>query len=60
MRANSYYVSAKIFSTLLTATLLLTVGPPALRIIAELDSLLAQVSLQLFEIGLAVLHVCGI
>jgi hypothetical protein len=60
MHGNSHHVGSKLFSTLLAATLSLTVGPAALRAIADLDVLLAQISLQLCEIGLAVLRVCGI
>jgi hypothetical protein len=57
---NSHHVDSKLFSTLLAATLLLTLGPAALRTIADLDCLLAQISLQLCEMGLIVLRVCGI
>jgi hypothetical protein len=60
MRANSHHLASKLSAALFAATLLLTVGPAALRAIAELDTLLAQISLELCEVGLAVLHVCGI
>jgi hypothetical protein len=60
MHANSHRLGSKLFSTLLAVTLFLTVGPAALRTIAELHHFLAQVSLQLCEIGLVVLRVCGI
>ena len=60
MHANSNHVSPKLFSALFAMALLLTIGLPALRTIAEMDSLLAQISLDLCEIGLAVLRVCGI
>ncbi len=60
MHANSYRFGLKLLSTIFAATLLLTVGPPALRMVAELDVLLARISLQLCEIGIAVLRVCGI
>jgi hypothetical protein len=40
--------------------LLLTIGPAALRTVAEWNALLARISLQLCEIGIAVLRVCGI
>jgi hypothetical protein len=59
MHANSHHLGSKL-SALFAASLLLTVGPAALRTIAELDCLLAQVSLRLCEIGLAVLRVCGV
>jgi hypothetical protein len=60
MHANSHHVGPKLFSVLFAATFLLTFGLPALRTIAEMDSLLAQISLDLCELGLAVLRVCGI
>jgi hypothetical protein len=60
MHANTHHLGSTFFSTLLAVTLLLSVGPAALRTIAELDSQLAQISLQLCEIGIAVLRVCGI
>jgi hypothetical protein len=60
MNASSQHVPSKFFSAIVAATLLLTIAPPALRTIAELDSELARISLQLCEIGIAVLRVCGI
>jgi hypothetical protein len=60
MHANSHRVSSKLFSALFVTIFLLTAAPPALRIIAEIDSLLAHISLDLCEVGLAVLRVCGI
>jgi len=60
MHASSHRFASKLFSKVLGLTLFLTVGPAALRTIAELHRLLAQISLQLCEIGLVVLRVCGI
>jgi hypothetical protein len=61
MHVNSYNLDSKLFSALFAATtLLLTVGPVAWRTIADLDRLAARISLELCEIGLAVLRVCGI
>ena len=60
MHTNSHRLASKIFSKVLAGTLFVTVGPAALRTIAELHHLLAQISLQLCEIGLVVLRVCGI
>ncbi len=60
MHANSHHFGLKLLSTIFAAMLLLTVGPPALRTVAELNALLARISLQLCEIGIAVLRVCGI
>ena len=60
MRANFYSIASKLFAALLAAAFLLTIGPPAVRTISELDTLLARMSLRACEIGIAVLHVCGI
>jgi hypothetical protein len=60
MHADSHHLASKLFPVLFVAILLLTLGPPALRTIAEIDSLLAHISLDLCEVGLAVLRVCGI
>jgi hypothetical protein len=60
MHANSHHFSSKLLSTLFAAMFLLTIGPAALRTVAEWNALLARVSLQLCEIGIAVLRVCGI
>jgi hypothetical protein len=59
MHANPHRLVSKLFS-ILAVTLFLTVGPIALHTIAELHSLLARISMQLCEIGLVVLRVCGI
>jgi hypothetical protein len=61
MHVNSHHLDSKLFSALFAATtLLLTVGPAAWRTIADLDRLATRISLELCEIGLAVLRVCGI
>ena len=60
MHSNFHHFALKVLSTLFAAMLLLTIGPAALRTIAEWNALLARISLQLSEIGLAVLRVCGI
>ena len=60
MHANSHHVRLKLLSTLFTAMFLLTIGPAALRTVAEWNALLARISLQLCEIGIAVVRVCGI
>ena len=60
MHANSHHVGLKLLSTLFAAMFLLTVGPAALRTVAEWNALLVRISLQLCEIGIAVLRVCGI
>ena len=60
MHANSHHFALKLVSTIFAALFLLTIGPAALRTVAEWNALLARMSLQLCEIGLAVLRVCGI
>jgi hypothetical protein len=52
--------AAKLTSLLLGAILLAHLGPAMLRTIEQTDLLLAQLSLGLCEIGLAVLRLCGI
>lgn len=60
MHANSHHFNLKLQSAIFAAMLLLTIGPAALRTVAEWNALLARISLQLCEIGIAVLRVCGI
>jgi hypothetical protein len=47
-------------SAVLGATLLLSFGPPAWRTIEQVDLLLVQISLELCQVGLAVLRACGV
>ena len=60
MHANSHHFGLKLLSAIFAAMFLLTIGPAALRTVAEWNALLARISLQLCEIGIAVLRVCGI
>lgn len=60
MLAHPNHLVSKLSAALFAATLLLTLGPPALRTIADLDTVVAQISLELCEVGLAVVRVCGI
>jgi hypothetical protein len=60
MHANSHHFALKLLSAIFAAMLLLTIGPAALRTVAEWNALVARISLQLCEIGIAVLRVCGI
>jgi hypothetical protein len=60
MRSRSRRMSLKLSSAFLGATLLLSFGPPALRTIERVDYLLAQISLELCQVGLAVWRVCGV
>jgi hypothetical protein len=60
MHANSHHFWLKLLFATFAAMLLLTIGPLALRTVAEWNALLARVSLQLCEVGIALLRVCGI
>jgi len=60
MRSSFHHIASKLLSVLLGATLLLSAGPAALRTIAHVDLLVAQISLELCEMGLAVVRACGI
>ena len=60
MHANSDHRASKLFAALLALAFVVIAGLPALRAIAELDSLVARLSLRAAEIGFAVLRVCGI
>lgn len=60
MGSNSYHAASKLFCGLFGATLLLSAGPAALRTIAQIDLVVANISLELCEMGLAFLRACGI
>ena len=60
MRSRFHRFSLKLSSAFLGATLLLSFGPPAVRIIEQVDFVLAQVSLELCHVGLALWRACGI
>jgi hypothetical protein len=60
MHSSFHHIAAKLLSAFLGVTLLLSLGPAALRTIAHVDLLLAQISLELCGIGVAVLRACGI
>ena len=60
MRANSHHHASKLFAAFFALAFVVIAGLPALRTIAELDSLLARLSIRAAEIGFAVLRVCGI
>jgi hypothetical protein len=58
---NALHITAsKLTSLLLAAILLLDLGPATWRAIEQANLVLARVSLDLCEMGLAVLRVCGI
>ena len=57
---NSLHITAsKLTSLLLGAILALDLGPATWRAIEQADILIGRISLDLCEIGLAVLRVCG-
>jgi hypothetical protein len=57
---NALHITAsKLTSLLLAAILLLDLGPATWRAIEQVNLVLARISLDLCEIGLAVLRVCG-
>ena len=60
MHANSHHHASKLFAAFFALVFVVIAVLPALRAIAELDSLLARLSLRAAEIGFAVLHVFGI
>lgn len=60
MRSNSYHVASQLFCGLFGVALLLSAGPAALRTIAQIDLVVAHISLELCEMGLAFLRACGI
>ena len=57
---SSFHIASKFLSAFLGATLLLSVGPAALRTIAQVGLLAARIFLELGEMGLALLRACGI
>jgi hypothetical protein len=60
MRSGFQRISWKLWSGLLATTFLWSAGPPALQTIERVDFLLAQISLELCQVGLAVWRICGI
>ena len=60
MRTSGHHIFSRLFPGLLAATLLLSAVPSAVRAIQDLHVLLARISLELCEVGLAVLRVCGV
>jgi hypothetical protein len=59
MRSGFHRMCSK-SSAVLGATLLLSFGPPALRTIEQVDLRLVHISLELCQVGLAVLRACGV
>jgi hypothetical protein len=59
MRSSFQRSTSKIVPVLVGATLLCGFGPPALRAIEQVDFVLAQISLHLCHVGLAIWRACG-
>ena len=59
MRSAFHRICSK-SSAVLGATLLLSFGPPAWHTIEQVDLALVQISLELCQVGLAVLRACGV
>jgi hypothetical protein len=53
-------ITSKLLPLILGGTLLVSTGPAVLRAVGEASLLLAQISVELCQMGLVVLHVCGI
>ena len=53
-------IASRFLPLVVGGTLLLSTGPDALRTVGQASLLLAQISLELCQLGLAVLRVCGI
>jgi hypothetical protein len=60
MYSRFHGIASKLLPLVVGGTLLLSTGPDAWRTVAQASLLLAQLSLELCQIGLAVLRVCGI
>jgi hypothetical protein len=53
-------IASTLFPLVLGGSLLVSAGPAALRTVAQAILLLAQLCLELCQMGLAVLRVCGL
>ena len=60
MYSPFHRIVSRLLPLVVGGALLLGTGPDALRTVAQASLLLAQVSLELCYLGLAVLRVCGI
>jgi hypothetical protein len=60
MYSRFHRIASKFVPLAVGGTLLLSTGPDALRTVAQASLLSAQISLELCQLGLAVLRVCGI
>ena len=60
MYSRIHRVASRPLLLAVTATFLVTGGPEALRTVAQASLVLTQISLELCQLGLSVLRVCGI
>jgi hypothetical protein len=60
MYSRFHRIASRFLPLVVGGTLLLSTGPDALRTVGQASLLLAQISLELCQLGLAVLRVCGI
>jgi len=60
MYSHFRQIASTLLPLLLCGTLLVSAGPAALRTIAQVSLLLTQISLELCQMGIAILRVCGI
>jgi hypothetical protein len=60
MYSRFHRIPSRFLPLVVGGTLLLSTGPDALRTVGQASLLLAQISLELCQLGLAVLRVCGI
>jgi hypothetical protein len=60
MYSRSDRAASTLFPLVLGGTLLVSAGPVALRTVIRASLFLAQICLELCQIGLAVLRVCGL
>jgi len=60
MYSHFHRIASRLLPLVVGGTLVLSAGPAALRTVAQASLLLAQICLELCQMGLAVLRVCGI
>jgi hypothetical protein len=60
MQSRFHRIASNLLAVTIGGALFLSAGPAALSTIAEASLVLAQISLDLCQMGLAVLRVCGI
>jgi hypothetical protein len=60
MYPRFHHIPSRFLPLVVGGTLLLSTGPDALRTVVQASLLLARISLELCQMGLAVLRVCGI